>query len=138
MIGFVFLFCLLLRRGILHRVLLVVRWCWVLNSSGFLCVNSHYVILPRVSSLVVWGLRVSAPTPEAQVLISGQEWWFHKWFVMALSEIKTNTQKWETKDEPQTNGSNKIRQIIIRIMEHTHIHIHPISKVKTSQQNKAQ
>ena len=28
---------------------------------------------PRVSFLVVWGLRVSAPTPEAQVLISGQE-----------------------------------------------------------------
>ena len=50
---------------------------------------------------------------------------------MALSEIKTNTQKQETKDEPQTNGSYKVRQIIIKIMEYTHIHIH---KVKTVQQ----
>ena len=44
---------------------------------------------------------------------------------MALSEIKTNIQKQETKDEPQTNGSKKIRQIIIKIMEYTHIHMHP-------------
>ena len=41
---------------------------------------------------------------------------------MALSEIKTNTQKRETKEEPQTHGSYKIRQIIIKIMEYTHIH----------------
>ena len=39
------------------------------------------------------GLGVSAPTPKAQGLISGQEQRFHKWFVMALSEIKTNIQK---------------------------------------------
>ena len=44
---------------------------------------------------------------------------------MALSEIKTNIQKRETKDEPQTNGSYKIRQIIIKIIEYTHIHKHP-------------
>ena len=51
---------------------------------------------------------------------------------MALSEIKINTQTGkkktqtgETKDEPQTNGSYKIRQIIIKIMEYMHIHIHP-------------
>jgi len=44
-------------------------------------------------------LRVSAPTPKAQGLISGQEQVFHKWFFMALSEIKANTQKQETKDE---------------------------------------
>jgi len=43
---------------------------------------------------------------------------------MALSEIKTNIQKWETEDEPQTNGSYKIREI----MEYTHIHIHPWAK----------
>ena len=43
---------------------------------------------------------------------------------MALSEIKTNTQELETKDEPQTNGSCKIRQIIIKIMEYALIHIH--------------
>ena len=51
------------------------------------------------------GLGVSAPTPEAQGLISGWEQRFHKWLIMALSEIKTNTQKWDTKDEPKTNGS---------------------------------
>jgi len=44
---------------------------------------------------------------------------------MALSEIKTNIQKGETKDDPQTNGSYKIRQIIIKIMEYTHTHIPP-------------
>ena len=71
------------------------------------------MITPRVSSLVVWGLGVSAPTPKAQGLISGQERRFHKWFVMAVSEIKTNTQKQETKVEPQTNGSYKIMQKII-------------------------
>ena len=55
----------------------------------------------RISSLVVQSLGVSAPTPKAQGLISGQERRFHKWFVIVLSEIKTNTQKWENKDEPQ-------------------------------------
>ena len=66
---------------------------WVLYSSGFLCVSSHYLILPRVSSLVVYGLGVSAPTPKAQGLISSQEQRFHKWFDMALCQIKTNVQK---------------------------------------------
>ena len=83
------------------------------------------MIFPRVSSLVVEGLGVSAPTPEALGLITVQERRFHKWFVMAFSEIKTNIQKQETKDEPQTNSSYKIRQIIVKIMEYTHIHIHP-------------
>ena len=63
--------------------------------------------------------------PKAPGLIAGQERRFHKWFVMALSEIKTNIPKQETKDEPQTSGSYKIRQIIIKIMEYTHIHIYP-------------
>ena len=40
---------------------------------------------------------------------------------MALSELKTNIPKQETKDEPQTNGSYKIRQIIINIVKYTHI-----------------
>ena len=44
---------------------------------------------------------------------------------MALSEIKTNIQNREAKDEPQTNGSYKISQIIIKIMEYAHIHIYP-------------
>ena len=42
------LFCLLFRWGILYRVLLVVGWCWVLYSGGFLCLSSHYLIFPRV------------------------------------------------------------------------------------------
>ena len=71
--GFVFLFYLLFRWGILHRVLLVVEWCQVLHSSDFLCVSSHCLILPRISSLVVYGLGTSAPTPKAQGLISWEE-----------------------------------------------------------------
>ena len=111
-----YFFCLLFRWGILHRELLVVGWCWVLYSSGSLSVSSHYLILPRASSLVVWGLGVSAPTLKTQGLISGHKLRFHMWFVMALCESKTKTQKWEAKDEPQTNGSYKIRQIITKIM----------------------
>ena len=57
---------------------------------------------------------------------------------MALSEIKTNIQKWETKDEPQTNGSHKISQMIIKIMGYTHTHIHPWAKSKQSNKNKVQ
>ena len=51
---------------------------------------------------------------------------------MALSKIKPNTQKLEIKDEPQTNGSYKIRQIIIKILEYTHTHIYPWAKSKQS------
>ena len=46
-------FCLLFRWSILHRMLLLVGWCLVLYSGGFLCVSSHCLILPRASSLVV-------------------------------------------------------------------------------------
>ena len=55
---------------------------------------------------------------------------------MALSEIKTNTPNQEMKDELQTNGSYKIRQIIIKIIEYTHIH--PWAKSKQSNKNKEQ
>ena len=47
---------------------------------------------------------------------------------MALNEIKTHTQKRETKDDPQTNDSYKIRQIIIKIMEYVYIYIHEQSE----------
>ena len=57
---------------------------------------------------------------------------------MELNEIKTNIQKWETKDEPQMNGGYKIKEIIIKIMEYTHIHIHPWAKSKQSNKNKVQ
>ena len=57
---------------------------------------------------------------------------------MTLSEIKTNIQKWETKDEPQTNDSYKIRQIITKVMEYTHIHVYPWAKWKHYNKNKVQ
>ena len=80
MIGFIFWFCLLFRWDVLHRVLLVVGWCRVLYSGHFLCVSSHYLILSRISSLVVWGLGVSAPTPKAQGLIlSCRDSVHHSW-----------------------------------------------------------
>ena len=53
MFGFVFLFYLLFRWGVLHRVLLVVGWCQVWYSSSFPHVRFYYLILPRISSLVV-------------------------------------------------------------------------------------
>ena len=49
---------------------------WVMSglySSGFLCVSSHYLILPQISSLVVYGLGVRAPTPKAQSLMFCQK-----------------------------------------------------------------
>ena len=64
--------------------------------------SSHYLIFSSISSLVVQGLGVSAPIPKAQGLISGQKRRFHKWFVMTLSEVKTNIQKRETKDESES------------------------------------
>ena len=73
---------------------------WVMPGLIFkwfpLC--EFYLILPRVSSLIVSGLGASAPTPKAQGLISDQERRFHKWPVMVLRESKTNIQKGETKD----------------------------------------
>ena len=57
---------------------------------------------------------------------------------MSISEIKTNTPKWETKDKPQANGSYTIRQIRVKIMEYTHIHIHPWANSKQSNRNKVQ
>ena len=50
---------------------------------------------------------------------------------MALSEIKTNIQKQEIKDEPQTNGSYKIRQIIIKIID-IHIYIYTYEQSQNS------
>ena len=55
---------------------------------------------------------------------------------MALSEFETNTPKWESDDEPQTNDSYRIRQIIIKIMKY--IHIHSWAKSKQSNKNKVQ
>ena len=47
---------------------------WVMLGLVFKWVSSsHYLILPRASSLVVLGLGVSASAPKAEGLICGQE-----------------------------------------------------------------
>ena len=48
-------------------------------------------------------------------------------------ERSRELQKQKPKGEPQTNGSYKIRQLIIKIMEYIHIFVHP-QKIKTAQQ----
>ena len=73
---------------------LVFKWFPLFEISPF--------DTPWVSSLIVQGLGISALTPKAQGLISGQEQRFHKWFVMAPSEIKTNTKK--TRNQRGTAG----------------------------------
>ena len=93
------------------------RSCIQVVSLGWILLR-----LPSVSSLVFSGLGVCASIPKARGLLSGHEQRFHKWCVVALSEIKTNTPNRETRDELQTNGNYKIRQIIIKIMEYTHTH----------------
>ena len=129
MIGFVFL---LFRWGILHRVLLVVGWYPVLYSSSFLCVSFHYLILSRVSSLSSlgsWsqcshskgsGLDLWSGTKIPEEVCYGIKWDWNEY-------PKTRNQRW-TPDKWQL----KIRQILIKIMEYTHIHIHPSAKWKQS------
>ena len=76
----------------------LMYWCWVLYSGGFLCMSSHYLYSLE---LVLWYSRVLEsvlPIQRLRGLISGQEQRFHKWFVMELSETKTNTEKQESKD----------------------------------------
>jgi len=69
MTGFVFLFCLLFRWHPAQGA--TGGWVmWVLYSSGFLCVSSHYLILPRVSSLVIQGFGISALAQKPQGLTS--------------------------------------------------------------------
>ena len=57
---------------------------------------------------------------------------------MTLSEVKTNTQKRETEGEPRTNGSYRIRQIIIQIVGYTHIRTYPLAKSEQPNKNKVQ
>ena len=52
-----------------------------------------------------------------------REWRFHRWYVMGLKGIKTNTQKEKKKGKPQTNGKYKIRPLIAKTMKYTHNHI---------------
>ena len=124
----------------LHSVFKVFFFIFFFLSYLIIIMNSfpgscHYLIFLRANSLIVYDLGDSAPTSKAQGLISGQKQRFHNWFVMALCEIKINAPKWETKDELQTNDSYKIRQLIIKIMEYTHIHIQPWAKSKQPNKN---
>ena len=54
---------------------------------------------------------------------------------MALHEIKTNIQKQETKKESHTNGSYKIRQIMLKIVEYMHIHVYILISIYTDKQS---
>ena len=93
-----------------------------------------------------WDGWIASLTQWTWVWVNSGSWWWirkpgvlrfmasqrvgHDWATeLNWTEIKTNTPKWETKNEPQTNISYIIRQIISDLMEYTHI-----SKVKTVQQ----
>ena len=81
MTGFAFLFCLLFRCGVLHGVLLVVVWCWVLYSGGFVCVSSHYLILPRVekamathSGILAWKIPWTEDPGRLHGVLKSRTW----------------------------------------------------------------
>ena len=56
---------------------------------------------------------------------------------MTLSESKTSTQKHETKEQLQANGSYKIKHIIMKIMEYTHTHTHTHTHIYTHKQSQS-
>ena len=87
--------------------------------------SSHCLIPSRVSSLVVQGLGVSAPTPKAQGLIlvknkdstSGLLWHY-----VRLKQIYKNE---KPKMNPRQMAVTKAGKKIIKLMEYTHINTHP-------------
>ena len=102
--------------------------CWWLGDART-CIQVVclvWVLSIRYSlGLVLWSLGPGSQYSHSKG--SGLDLWSGTKIpqvVMASSEIKTNIQKQETKDEPQTNCSYKIRQIIMKIMEYTHTHTH--------------
>ena len=81
------------------------------------------MILPRVrGSLVVQGQHFHSKGSGLYLWPQNRD--SKGVFFMTLNGIKISTQKQETKESPQTNGNYKIREIITKIMEYTHIHIH--------------
>ena len=91
--------------------------------------------------LVLWQSRVSESVLPLQRLrgwslvrnedsTSGLLWHWGR-----VKQISKNE---KPKMNPQANGSYQIRQIIIKIMEYTRIHIHPWAKWKHSNKNKVQ
>ena len=138
MIGCVFVFCLLF-----DEVSCTGCFWWLDDARfGIQAVSFMWDFTIWYSlGLVLWSSRVLEsvlllPRLRAWSLVRNKD--STSGFFMALSEIKTNNPKKETKDAPQTNGSYKIRQIIIKVMEYTHIHIHPWAKSKQSNKNKIQ
>ena len=66
-------------------------------------------------------------------------WLGMHWPVMELKRIKTNTRKQNKKQKTnprQMLSTNKIRQIITKIMEYTHTHTHTHTKSRLTQQAK--
>ena len=55
---------------------------------------------------------------------------------MASKGIKTSKLKQETKDKPQTNDINKIREILTKVTEYLHTYIH-INKTKIVKKKKS-
>ena len=106
----------------------VVSFVWVLTiwyPLGLVLWQSRVLesVLP-LQRLRVWSLGRNEDSTN------GLLW--HWGRVKQISENK------KPKMNPQANGSYKIRQIIIKIIEYTHIHIHPWVKWKHSNKNKVQ
>ena len=122
----------------LDDVSAVCNW-WLGDAGSYIQVVYFVWVLTLWYSLelVLWYSRSWSQCSPSKG--SGLDLWpgrkIPQWFVMALSEIKTNIQKWETKDKPQINGTYKIRQLIINnknsgVYTYTYTFM---SKVKTVQ-----
>ena len=114
----------------LNGAFCTVCYWWLGDAGSCIQVVSFVWVLTIWYSLglVLWSSRVLEsvlllPRLRAWSLVRNKD--STSGFFMALSEIKTNNPKKETKDAPQTNGSYKISQIRIKIMEYTRMHIHP-------------
>ena len=55
-------------------------------------VSSHYLILPSISSLVVYGLGVSVPIPKVWGMICWEEDTWEGWSWEAVAEQRSFTQ----------------------------------------------
>ena len=108
--------------GILHWVLLEV---WQAEAFVGVLTNKYSLGLG-----VLWQSRVLSVLPLQRLWAwsLAREVRFHRWFVMALKKIKTNTLKEETKCKPQMDVKYKIRQVLRKIMGYIHMHIHTLKK----------
>ena len=116
------LFAICVRSPVLGTVNIWVRPGSFIKVEAFVEVLTNYYSLDLgvflqsrffLSVLLFQRLR-------AQIL--AREVRFHRWFVMVINGIKTNTLKQETKCLHQTNGKYKIRQILTKIMNYLCTH----------------